>query len=157
MMIKDMKAAMTTSISDVLETMFYMPLEFEDTGDPESRGIFDTGDLRVCKLDFKGSMSGYLVMMIPETLLVSMAVDFMGEERENIVRMHTDGIIKEVVNMVLGHMLSNIDEKNDFHLGIPQILEDRSIVQGIRKQLPECCVFAESIEGLLLSALVLDE
>lgn len=157
MMIKDMKAAMTTSISDVLETMFYMPLEFEDTGDPETRGIFDTADLRVCKLDFKGAMSGYLVMMIPETLLVSMAVDFMGEERENIVRMHTDGIIKEVVNMVLGHMLSNLDEKSDFHLGIPQLLEDGSVVQGIRKNLPECSVFAESIEGLLLSALVLDE
>jgi chemotaxis protein CheY-P-specific phosphatase CheC len=156
-MIKDMKAALTTSISDVLETMFYMPLEFEDTGDPESRGIFDTADLRVCKLDFKGAISGYLIMMIPETQLVSMAVDFMGEDRGNIARMHTDGIIMEVVNMVLGHMLSNIDEKRDFHLGIPQILEDRTLVQSIRKQLPECFVLAESIEGLLLSALVLED
>lgn len=157
MMIKDMKAAMTASISDVLETMFYMPLEFEDTGDPESRGIFDTFDLRVCKLEFKGKMSGYLVMMIPENQLVSMAVDFMGEDRENIIRMHTDGIIKEVVNMVLGHMLSNLDEKSDFHLGIPQLLEDRDLVQNIRKNLPECFVLAESIEGLLLSVLVLDD
>lgn len=157
MMIKVLKAAMTASISDVLETMFYMPLEFEDTGDPENRGVFDTADLRVCKLDFKGKMSGYLVMMIPEALLVSMAVDFMGEARENIVRMHTDGIIKEVANMVLGHMLSNLDEKSDFHLGIPQILEDRELVQAIRKKMPECNVFAESIEGLLLSVLVLDD
>lgn len=157
MMIKDMKAAMATSISDVLETMFYMPLEFEDTGDPESRGIFDTADLRVCKLDFKGAMTGYLAMMIPETLLVSMAVDFMGEDRENISRIHTDGIIKEVVNMVLGHLLSNIDEKKDFNLGIPQILEDGTLIQSIRKQLPECFVLAESIEGLLMSALVLED
>ncbi len=157
MMMKDMKAAMTASISDVLETMFYMPLEFEDTGDPESRGVFDISDLRVCRLFFKGKISGHVIMMIPENLLVSMAVDFMGEDRENIRRMHTDGIIKEVVNMVLGHMLSNQDDKNDFHLGIPEILEGREPVDAVRLNPPECFVLAESVEGLVLSVLILDD
>lgn len=157
MMIKDMKAAMTASISEVLETMFYMPLEFEDIGDPENRGLFDMSDLRACRLEFKGNISGYVVMMIPENLLVSMAVDFMGEEKKNITRVHSDGIIKEVSNMVLGHMLSNMDDKSDFHLGIPTVIEDRSFVADIRKNIPECHVLAESIEGLLLSVLVLDD
>jgi CheY-specific phosphatase CheX len=157
MMMKDMKKAMAASISEVLETMFYMPLELEDTGDPDKRGLFDISDLRVCRLSFKGRMTGHMVMMIPENLLAAMAVDFMGEDMENITRVHTDGIIKEVVNMVLGHMLSNLDEKSDFHLGIPELLEGRETVEAFRKKPPECHVLAESVEGLLLCVLVFDE
>jgi len=157
MMMKDLKAAMAASISEVLETMFYMPLEFEGTGDPVRRGFFELPDIRCCRLTFGGSLNGTMVMMIPESLLVPMAVDFMAEERENIARIHTDGILKEILNMVLGHMLSNLDVRSDFHLGIPELLEDASLVKSFRNSLPECHVLVESVEGLILCVLVLDD
>jgi chemotaxis protein CheY-P-specific phosphatase CheC len=157
MKIADLKAAMTASISEVLETMFYMPLEFEDIGDPESRGLFDLSDLRVCRLEFKGKLNGSVVMLVPENLLVSMAVDFMGENKENITRVHTDGIIKEAANMIVGHMLSNLDDKSDFHLGIPSVIDEREYIDVVRKKIHDCYVLAESIEGLLLSVLILED
>ena len=86
-----------------------------------------------------------------------MAVDFMAEERENIARIHTDGILKEILNMVLGHMLSNLDSRSDFHLGIPELLEDASQAKSFRDSLPECHVLVESVEGLILCVLVLDD
>lgn len=157
MKIKDLKSAMAASISDVLETMFYMPLEFEDTGEPDKRGFFDIPDLRVCELEFNGSISGRLILMIPESLLVSMAVDFMAEDKSTIKRVHTDGIIKEVANMVAGHMLSHMDDKRDFHLGIPRITENNEIIETFKKNPPECHVLAESINGLFLTIMALND
>ncbi len=157
MMMKDLKAAMAASISEVLETMFYMPLEFEGTGDPVKRGFFDMADIRSCRLTFKGALNGTMVIIIPESLLVPMAVDFMAEEKENIARIHTDGILKEILNMVLGHMLSSLDARSDFHLGIPELLEDDSLIRAFRDSLPECHVLVESVDGLILCILVLDD
>ena len=156
-MIKDLKAAMTASISEVLETMFYMPLEFEDQGDALKRGILNAPDLVICKLDFKGKLSGHFIMIIPENVLISMARDFMGEDRNTIKRIHTEGIIKEVVNMVVGHMFSTIDDTNDFHLGIPQIIENGGILKELSENIPESHVVAESIEGFIVSIVQLND
>lgn len=157
-MMKDLKAAMAASISEVLETMFYLPLETEGTGDPVKRGFFDMKDIRTCRLVFSGDIKGCMVMMVPESLLVPMAVDFMGEEKENIERQHTDGILKEVVNMVLGNLLSSFDSNKDFRLGIPELLDDdKNIISSFRESLPEYHILVELIEGLIFCALMLDK
>lgn len=156
-MMKDLKSRMMASISEVLETMFYMPLEFDDYGDVNKLGLLDTPDLRLCIMDFSGKFKGRFVMMIPETLLINMARDFMGEERKNINRQHSDGIIKEVLNMVAGHMFSNMDNKSEFHLGIPEIVEDHDIILKIKENTPEGLVVAECIDGFILSVIQLNE
>lgn len=155
-MMKDLRSAMMASISDVLETMFYMPLECDDCVSRDKQAAFDSPDLRVCRLDFEGALKGHVIMMIPETLLVIMAVDFMGEERKNITRHHSDGVIKEVLNMVVGHMFSNLDNKAEYHLGIPEIVEASTIIDGVRNEPPEGTVFAESIDGVIISIIRLD-
>jgi CheY-specific phosphatase CheX len=155
-MIKELKSAMTASISEVLETMFYMPLEFDDAGLPPKGGVLETPDLRICRMTFSGSFRGYFLLLVPECLLTSMAEDFMGEDRENITPQHTDGIIKEVLNMVAGHMFSNMGEKKVFDLGIPEIVEDRSVIDSIANTPPECMVTAESIDGCLMCIIYLD-
>ena len=156
-MIKDLKSAMTASISEVLETMFYMPLEFEDQGDLKKRGILDAPDLLICKLEFKGTLAGHFILIIPENVLISMARDFMGEDRNSIKRVHTEGIIKEVANMVVGHMFSTLDDTSDFHLGIPQIIENGEFLKELKENIPESHVIAESIEGFIVSIIQLND
>lgn len=155
-MIKELKSAMTASISEVLETMFYMPLEFEDYTVQERKALLEAPDLRLCKLTFTGKISGYFLMAIRDSLLVTMARDFMGEDKENITRQHTDGIIKEALNMVAGHMFSNMDKTNEYNLGIPELMEDKS-VQAMFSECPsDYLVVAESIEGVVACRVCLE-
>ncbi|GAB6096509.1 hypothetical protein JCM14469_27620 [Desulfatiferula olefinivorans] len=155
-MMKELKSAMTASISDVLETMFYMPLECDDAARRRPEALFDQPDLRVCRLDFGGKLSGRFFMVIPEALLVTMAADFMGEDPRNIKRPHSDGIIKEVLNMVAGHMFSNMDSASEFTLGIPEIIEDPAVVASWKRTLPEGAVAAEAVDGLIVTIIELN-
>lgn len=148
-MMKDLKLKMITSISEVLETMFYMALEFEEHENLNSCGILEAQNIRICKLEFKGNFSGHFIIFIPESILITMAEDFMGEDRENINREHSDGIIKEVINMVGGSLFACIDNKSEFKLSIPEIIEDTGILSEIGKNPPEGLILAESIEGYL--------
>lgn len=148
-MMKELKSKMTTSISEVLETMFYMSLEFEEQTDINSSGLLDASNIRVCKLVFSGNMSGHFILITPESLLLTMAEDFMGESRENILKEHTDGIIKEVINMVAGNMFAALDDRVEFKLGIPEMVEDTSIINSLREKEPEGLVLAESFDGYL--------
>lgn len=154
---KDLKSVMTASISEVLETMFYMPLEFDDYGGIDHQGRLDIPDLRICKLEFRGKLAGHFIMAIPESLLFSMACDFMGEDREDITRQHSDGILKEALNMVAGHMFSNMDSKSEYTLGIPEIIEKKTIAELLGQE-PDNkeMVLAESIEGFVLCAICLE-
>jgi len=148
---------MTASISEVLETMFYMPLEFDEYGDVDRLGMLDIPDLRLCRLEFSGKFTGYFIMMIPEDILVSMASDFMGEDRHDITREHCDGIIKETLNMVAGHMFSTMDDKSEIRLSIPEIFEDSKMIDTIKSSIPEGLVIAESIEGYIFCMICLND
>lgn len=156
-MMKELKSAMTASISDVLETMFYMPLECDDAVRRNLKELFDQSDLRFCRLDFSGKLSGRFIMMIPESLLVTMAADFMGEDTRTIKRQHSDGIIKEVLNMVAGHMFSNMDSKSEFKLGIPEIVDDPDVIASLKQGPTEGLVVAEAIDGLIVTRIELNE
>ncbi len=146
---KDLKKMMTTSISEVLETMFFMALEFEDYESLDSCGILHEKNVEVCRLVFSGIFSGHFSIFIPEQLLISMAVDFMGEEKENITREHSDGIIKEVINMVAGNMFAAYDNQIEFKLGIPEMIDTDTFLAEITKAPPKELILAESIEGYL--------
>jgi chemotaxis protein CheY-P-specific phosphatase CheC len=156
-MMKELKSAMTASISEVLETMFYMPLECDDSVKRNPEELFGQPDLRVCRLDFSGKLSGRFIMMIPESLLVTMAADFMGEDPLNIKRQHSDGIIKEVLNMVAGHMFSTMDSNSEFKLGIPEIVDDPAVIASFKQGPPEGLLVAEAIDGLIVTSIELDE
>ncbi len=146
---KDLKKMMTTSISEVLETMFFMALEFDDSENLDNCGILHEKNVRVCQLVFKGEFSGHFSIFIPEQILISMAVDFMGEEKENITREHSDGIIKEVINMVAGNMFSAYDNQVEFQLGIPEMVATDTFLAEVTKTVPKELILAESIEGYL--------
>lgn len=152
----DLKRMMTTSISEVLETMFFMVLEFEEHTDLKNCGLLSEEDLRVSRLSFNGSFSGQFTVFIPESTLMTMAMDFMGEAQETIHREHCDGILMEVINMVAGNMFAALDNQTEFKLGIPEMVETAQAVQEISTLPPETLVLAESIEGYLGFAIETD-
>lgn len=118
-----MKEAMITSISEVLETMFFLPL---DILEPESEEDFFPGEsqnLMGCTLGFGGPFDGGLAFLIPLPLARTLTADFVGEDREAISERTVEETIKELLNMITGKTLSLFDSQALFRLELPEIME----------------------------------
>jgi CheY-specific phosphatase CheX len=120
-----LKAAMKRSISEVLETMFFLPLEFPEGQDMEMLGKEGTGKLLATKLNFHGPFSGSFFFFIPEELTLSLTASFLGEEEAKVTGSDVTGMVKEIVNMIAGNTFSILDDKAVFDLNIPEILAPR--------------------------------
>ena len=117
--------AIQTSISEVMETMFFLPVEFGPEIPIAESGM---GEKKMaCELRFTGEFSGNLILMAPETLVAEMAENFMGESMENLTPEHLDGTLTEMLNMVCGNALRKIKAKTPFELGIPKRMDESTL------------------------------
>lgn len=111
--------AMTASISEVMETMFFLPVEiipetnFKDSGIGKQKAI-------ACQLTFTGDVSGQLNIISPRDLAAQMAENFMGEPKEHLTEDHLSGTLAEMLNMVCGNALKKITSRVPYELGLPE-------------------------------------
>ena len=119
---KILMTAIKTSISEVMETMFFLPVEFGRESVLDQCGM-EKENTVTCQLAFEGDISGYLILFAPKTLIEQMAEDFMGEPRENLTDEHLTGTLTEMLNMICGNALSKIDSKVPFELGIAKMID----------------------------------
>ena len=123
-----LKAALTTSISEVLETMFFMTIEAtEDTQWVDLTATVDGDILYASKIDFKGPLSGSFFFLVPKSILTAMAEMFMGMEHGEVTDMHLSGTISEAINMIAGNTFSKLDDQTVFNLEIPELVESGSL------------------------------
>ncbi len=152
-----MKTAMMTSISEVLETMFFLSLEMNDQITLESSGLLDAGKNSACRIEFKGSFSGSFFLLVPEKLLLNMAVSFMGLTEDEITDEHTFGTIKEAINMLAGSTFTSYDDAIEFQLTIPEIIDNSKVISsGKGDGEEEVVVIAETTEGYLIFKAVIE-
>ncbi len=122
MMMKTLKTKMVTSISEVMETMFYLPVEYSEDETIESSRLL-TNNIEACSIRFAGYFSGSLYLLIPKSLLKIMAENFLGEEPANLMKSHFTGTMKETLNMIAGNTFSKINANTPFSLGVPEMLD----------------------------------
>ena len=120
---KILMKAVKTSISEVMETMFFLPVEFDGESTLSECGLNKERTL-VCRLAFNGDTSGSLVIVAPRILVTEMAENFMGEAKGLLTDEHFSGTLTEMLNMVCGNALSKTDTKVPFELGIPEIIDE---------------------------------
>lgn len=118
---KTLMTVIMLSISEVMETMFFLPVEEGETKPLSALGSKDLIDFGCTALSFSGEkISGRLVMGVSKTLLTEMTENFMGELEDNLKPEHLTGTLKEMLNMVCGNALRKLDAKDLFELGIPE-------------------------------------
>jgi len=125
---KILMTAMKTSISEVMETMFFLPVEFGEEIEFCKSGIAHDKITMASRLKFNGDVSGNLCILAPRNLIREMAENFMGEAKETLSEDHLSGTLTEMLNMVCGNALSKTDSKLPFELGIPEMI-DESIIK----------------------------
>ena len=124
-------SAMKDSISEVLETMFFLPLEFSDHARFEEWWSEDAKDgLLITRLNFKGPLSGMFYFFIPKSLGLSLAACFMGEEEMDVSHEHGEDTVKEIINMIAGNTFGSWDDQAIFNLGIPEMINFEEAAKG---------------------------
>lgn len=123
-MMKTLLAAVKASISEVMETMFFLPVDFSQEPAQKFMTSLPVKHRKSCCIDFKGDFSGRVFFMVPEKLLFEMAENFMGEIRERVSDEMLEGTLTESLNMIAGNALRKLDEKNSFELSIPKIIKE---------------------------------
>ncbi|MGA1875921.1 MAG: chemotaxis protein CheX [bacterium] len=144
--------ALKTSISDVLEKMFYMPFEFEDNEHMEEGVSLGEGALYACRINFTGSISGFFTLMLPEEVLSHMTENFMGLRKEEIEDNYLGETLKEFLNMIAGNTFSNYNENEAFHLSIPQLIKPAQALSasGCKNIQGERTIITQTPAGYLL-------
>lgn len=116
-----MISAMKDSISEVLEKMFFLPLEFSDIARFEDWWSDGSEDgLLVTRLSFTGPVSGMFFFFMPKSLGLSLAASFMGEDETAVSQEHVADTVKEIINMIAGNAFGIWDDQSIFDLGIPE-------------------------------------
>lgn len=114
--------AMKASISDVLETMFFIPVEFEASEKVREYIRQQKDPLLGGRLEFKGPFSGWLTFILPEGLARTLTANFLGEDETQVDRDHVEGTLMEILNMITGRAFGLYDDQAIFELGVPRMI-----------------------------------
>ncbi|MFO7714233.1 chemotaxis protein CheX [Desulfosarcina sp.] len=111
--------AMKASISEVLETMFFMPVDFGPTDEKSAESIATINPV-AARLEFSGSEKGCFHLQVPEALARNISADFMGIDPTRLTRDDVTGTVNEMINMLAGNTLSHYDPTVAFDLSVPE-------------------------------------
>jgi len=143
-------AAMKNSISEVLEKMFFLPLDFVDT---ISKGALwedlKASEIITSRLNFSGPISGYFLLYIPAGLAHSLAASFMGIDEESISHDHVTDTVKEIINMIAGNTFGIFDDQTVFDLGIPELINVDDLKDGDSKSEEDIFIAINTLENRL--------
>ena len=116
-----MKLAMKDSIFNVIEQMFFLPIDIKETNGSADTGLQNTS-LITAGVGFAGPADGRFMLSIPVDLATTMAADFLGISSEMISSKQIIGTAKEMINMLAGSTLSAYEPEEAFNLQIPKII-----------------------------------
>jgi len=123
---------MALAIFEVLEIMFFQPVQFVDHQLPLNEWFPENESLKVARLEFAGPVSGAFYLLIPIALAAEMTANFLGLSEDGVSDQQQADTIKEALNMIGGHMLSLFDEQGKYQLGIPALLaENESMTKPV--------------------------
>ena len=114
--------AMKLSISNVLEKMFFLPLEFDDLNDSNGLSRLENNGTFTVKLEFSGPLKGYFFLSMPKDMAAYVTANFLGKREDHVSGDDVKGTVKEIINMTAGNTFSTYNDQAVFNLGAPEVV-----------------------------------
>lgn len=115
--------AMKDSISEVLEKMFFLPLDFSDGVNPGELWDSERDEKIVAvRLNFSGPFAGHFVFFVPQGLALSLTAGFLGKDKKDVSQDQATETAKEIINMIAGNTFCGYDDRAVFNLDIPKLI-----------------------------------
>jgi CheY-specific phosphatase CheX len=151
-----MTMKMKQAISNVLETMFFLPVQFIEDACPLKEWFPGDQVLIGATIRFTGPVSGSYFLLIPDDMAKEITINFLGFSKEEISDPQEKDTIKEALNMIGGYILSQIDKADEFQLGIPEIVPQNELNTAAYENLLENMVFIQTEDNHLAAGIRLD-
>ena len=146
---ESMMKTMWEATSNVLDTMFYQPVQIRDTN-CSLREWFSKKQLLVgATLSFNGPSAGSFYLLLPAMMVTGITANFLGIEEEEINEEQKKDTVKESLNMIGGHMLSLFDTEGAFKLDIPEFIEENDLTEDKLGDLKGDAILIETEENRL--------
>ena len=150
-----MMETMKKAISNVLETMFFQPVQIADTDCTLQEWFAHNRALLGATLNFKGPSSGSLYLLIPVEIISEITANFLGLREEEVNEEQKRDTIKEAVNIIGGNMLSLFDKKGAFKLGIPELMKEEELTDNKLGDLKGDFILIETEENSLAAGIAI--
>ncbi|MBW2340078.1 MAG: chemotaxis protein CheX [Deltaproteobacteria bacterium] len=122
-MMKTLKEA----ISNVLDTMFFQPVQLDESNSNFQEWFSIGQSLCGATVSFNGPLAGSLYLIVPLDLLSEITANFLGLKEEEIHEDQRRDTVREALNMIGGRMLSLADKAGAFKLGIPELMDENDL------------------------------
>jgi CheY-specific phosphatase CheX len=149
--------AVKASISEVLEKMFFLPLEFVEEKSPAE--LWPAGadeGLIAAAMTFQGPFSGRYFFFIPKPSALALTVSFLGEDQKQITPEQVVETVKEILNMIAGNTFGIFDEKSVFNLGIPQFVDFKKVKNQNPDADKQILVVVDTLDQTMVFQLILN-
>ena len=153
---ESLTASMKNSISNVLETMFFLPLDFTESVPTTELWKETENEIIAARLDFVGTHSGYCVFYIPRRLAVSMTADFMGKNEEDVSDDQAAGTVLEITNMIAGNTFSLYNTQSVYNLNVPEQVRFSDYQKGFPKTSGDFFIVVETLDDRLAFQMILE-
>lgn len=114
--------AMKDSISEVMEKMVFLPLDFSGAGHVEELWNLERDEIIISKLNFNGPFSGFFLFFIPRELALSLTAGFLGLDEDKISQDQINETVKELLNMISGNTFTYFNKQAVFDLDLPELI-----------------------------------
>ena len=151
---KTILETMKAAISNVMETMFFQPVQINNKGCKLRKWFSDKEPLLGAKLNFTGPSSGSCYFLIPAKLMSEITANFLGLEKKETNEEQIRDTIKEALNMIGGHMFSLCDNEGAISLGIPELIEEEDIKHYSSGEFKGGTVFIETDNSHLAAGVI---
>ena len=157
MPVETLMKAIMAGISNVLETMFFLPVQFAEGTCSLSEWFFDNQLLVGAELSFEGPLSGSLWLLAPVAVTDEITASFLGLGKDEITEEQRADTIKEALNMIGGHGLSLFDGKGSFAVGLPRTINGLELLENTHRDSKGTIIFIETEHNRLAAGIELDE
>ncbi|MDY7035336.1 MAG: chemotaxis protein CheX [Thermodesulfobacteriota bacterium] len=151
-----MMGTMKASIFNVLETMFFQPVQISDGNYTLDEWFSQDKTLIGATLNFSGPSAGSFYLLIPLKTAHEMTADFLGLHEEEINEEQKRDAIKEALNMIGGSMLSLMDKEGAYTLGIPALIEENDLTDNMLADLKGDILFIKTGDDHLAAGIMLE-
>ena len=156
MMQTAMMKAMRVSISNVLESMFFVMVQIAEEKCPLQEWFPRGRSLLGATLKFEGPAAGAFYFWVPVDMADDITSNFLGLNQKNILEEQRKDTVKEALNMIGGGMLSILDQDGSFKLGIPEMLTPGRLTGDRLENFQGNVVLVETGDNRLAAGMVLD-
>jgi len=122
-----MKKILKDSISDVLGTMFFLPVQMTSDDCIPEKWFSDKDPLFEATIHFGGPHAGSFHLIMPIEVASEITANFLGLNESEINVEQRRDTVKEAINMIGGHALSVFDHKGRYKLGLPRLTEKKGL------------------------------